>query len=160
MPKSLAAEYLARIEAGLAERKTSSGRAECLCARLVLEGRLSQSQFQASAKFREAHHKASRGAKLTHAWPKAMAGRLQPAYRTSETETTSRHRLAYERLLAVLGPHLAIAALTIAVHDRAPREYGREVFQYRHVHAAAAAGLVSLIHALDILADHLGIEQS
>jgi len=159
VPDDLAAAYLAKVEAAEAPRLTSSGTAECLVARLIAEGRLTERQFLAAARFREAHHKASMGFKLTHAWPKAMAGRLQPAWREPDTEATQRHRAAYMAMIEAVGAHLAVALLTIAVHDRPPREYGREVFQYRNVNSAAAAGLVSLIHALDLLAVALGLAE-
>lgn len=155
----LAADYLARVEGGLAARKAGKYIAECLCARLTAEGRLTERQFMAAARFREAHHRASRGVKLTHAWPKALQGRLQPAYRVPTTEALSRARAAYESLLGPLSGALAVAALAMAVYDRAPLEYGAAVFQYRERHAAAAAGLVSLIHALDILADALRLPE-
>ena len=157
MAESLAADYLARVEADDAPRKTGSGKAECQVARFAYEGRISRRQFMAAARFREAHHRASRGAQLTHAWPKARQGRLQPAWREPDTAALRRHRATYEALLVPLGPALAVAALAMAVYDRAPLEYGAAVFQYRERHAAAAAGMVSLHHALDLLADALGL---
>ena len=151
-----AAEYLAQVETGSAERKTGSGRAECLIARLAVEGRLSEPQFMAGARFREAHHNANRGAGITHRWPKGHQGVLLPAWRVPDSEATRTAREAYAALLRALG-RLAVPALAMAVHDRPPREYGLEVFQYRNVNSASAAGLVSLIHALDVLADALGL---
>jgi len=150
-PRSLAAAYLQSVEAGEGLPQTSSGRAACLIARLTAEGRLAERQFMAGARFREAHHKASMGFKLTHAWPKAMAGRLQPAWRTPDSEATMRHQRRYEAFLGALPPLLAVAAITMAIHDRRPMDYGVAVFKYREHHAAKAAGLVSLIHALDVL---------
>lgn len=153
----LAATYLAKVEAELAPRKASKYTAECLVARLAVEGRISKRQFMAAAVFREAHHRASRGAKITHHWPKGHQGRLLPAWREPDTEAVRRHRDAYRGMLTALGRPLAVALLTMAVYDRPPFEYGREVFQYRHANGRAAAGLVSLHHGLDRLADAQGL---
>ncbi|MBM3490153.1 MAG: hypothetical protein FJX68_06845 [Alphaproteobacteria bacterium] len=153
MLDDLAAQYLASVEAGTAERKTTSGRPACLIARLLAEGRLTECQFMAGARFREAHHKASRGTTTAHAWPKAMVGRLQPAYRTPDSAATLQHRQAYQAMLGALPPLLAVAALAMIVYDRPPHEYGSRVFQYRNRDGAAAGGLVSLIHAMDLLAE-------